>query len=181
MIEWTGASVAEFHRPPRLLDRWLRTGQVAFARGLVAPNPGTIARVCQFLNDRARPNDIVLTNYEWEPLYFHTRLPQALKLSPTSPVYAAARRRLPDYVFHVDRVRWVVFRRAWGAYGGQDLDRVLAAFRARGYSVRLAATVPETVWENRENVHFRRFAGRGYLYPWYGALPETQIFEVSAS
>lgn len=178
-IEWDAGSTVVLHRPMRPIDRWLRTSQLAFARGLIAANEGTVAAICEFLEGRARSGDIVLTNYEWDPLYFHTGLPQALKVLPSSPIYDVARERhLPDYVFYVDRVRWIVDRRAWGAYGGQDLNRVLTELRARGYRVTLAATFPETVWENRENIHFRRFPNDTYFYPWYGRLPDARIYRV---
>lgn len=178
-IEWDAGSVVVLHRPLRPIDRWLRMPQLAFVRGLITPNQGTVAAICEFLEGRAKPGDILLTNYAWEPLYFHTGLPQALKVLPSSPIYNAARERhLPDYVFYVDRVRWIVDRRAWGANGGQDLNRVLTELRARGYRVTLAAAFPETVWENRENIHFRRFPNDKYFYPWYGLLPDARIYKV---
>ncbi len=44
--------------------------------------------------------------------------------------------------------------------------------------VHLVASLPETLYENRENVHFRRFAGGTYLYPWFDDLPPTLIYRV---
>ena len=44
--------------------------------------------------------------------------------------------------------------------------------------VHLVASVPETLWENRENVHFRRYPGNRYIYPWYPPVPDAEIYEV---
>jgi hypothetical protein len=50
------------------------------------------------------PGDVVITNYESEPPYFYTGLPQGLKILANAPVYDAARRQhLPEYVFGVAR------------------------------------------------------------------------------
>lgn len=168
-----------FHNPERPMDRILRTGQLAFLRSLFEPNPGTTGRVVEYLNANAGKDDIVLTNYGWEPLYFHTGRPQGMTVLPSYPIYPAAReRQLPDYVFGADGARWIVWRRAWGAYRGQALDRILAELADQKVPVALVATIPETLWENRENIHFRRFAGNRYVYPWYGEMPDTLIFRV---
>jgi hypothetical protein len=45
-------------------------------------------------------------------------------------------------------------------------------------AVRLVASLKETTWENRENVHFRRFAGDRYFYGWFENVPETLIYRV---
>jgi hypothetical protein len=172
-------AVVAFHQPPSVVDRLLRTGFVAYLQSLVEPTPGTTARICAFLASHARAGDIVITNYAWESLYFHTRLPQGMKIPPTYPIYPIALLRgLPDYVFGATGARWIVWRPAWGAYQGIDIPRALTALADAGISVTRVATMPETVWENRENVHFRRFAGDRYIYPWFGRLEDVQIFRV---
>src|SRR6266404_2960190 len=81
--------------------------QLAFWLDLFKTNPGTIANVSSFLHEHAQSGDKLITNYEWEPLYFHTRLPQALKILPDYPIYAAAKSKgLPSYTVDVDQARW---------------------------------------------------------------------------
>jgi hypothetical protein len=148
-------------------------------RSLGQDNPGTTSRVVQYLRTHAGPRDIVLTNYEWEALYFHTGLPFGMTVLSSYPIYQAAKARgLPDYVFRAEGARWIVWRRAWGAYRGQALDQVLGRLTETGVPTTLVATIPETLWENRENVHFRRFPGGRYIFPWFPSYPETVIYRV---
>lgn len=173
------ATVVTFHNPERMIDRVLRTGQVAFVQSLFESSPGTTSLITEFLNRHAGADDVVVTNYAWEPIYFHTGRPQGMTVLPSYPVHAAARsHELPEYVFSADGARWIVFRQAWGAYRGQRLDEVLANLKARNIPVRLVATIPETLWENRENIHFRRFPGKGYIYPWYDNVKAALIYRV---
>jgi 4-amino-4-deoxy-L-arabinose transferase-like glycosyltransferase len=173
-----GATVA-FHNPERVVDRVLRTGQLAYLQSLTSANTGTLGRVVEYLRQHATRDDVVVTNYSWEPLYFHTGLKQGMTVLPSYPVYRAARERgLPDYVFEAEGARWIVWRRAWGAYRGHQLDRILGQFAERRIPVSLVATIPETLWENRENMHFRRFPENRYIYPWFGDVPDTLIFRV---
>lgn len=168
-----------FHNPDHPVDRVLRTGQVAFVESLTDANPGTLGRVVEYLRQHAKRDDVVVTNYAWEPLYFHTGLKLGMTVLPSYPVYRAAQEHgLPGYVFKADGARWIVWRRAWGAYRGQQLDRVLGQLAERRIPVSLVATIPETLWENRENLHFRRFPSSRYIYPWFGAMPDTLIFRV---
>jgi 4-amino-4-deoxy-L-arabinose transferase-like glycosyltransferase len=168
-----------FHNTETLTDRVFRTGQIAFVRSLFESNPGTTALVAEFLRANAAPNDVVVTNYGWEALYFHTGLPQGWTILPSYPIYATARAKgLPDYVFDPTRARWIVWRRAWGAYRGQAIEKAVADLRAAGARVTQVAAIPETVWENRENVHFRRFPGDWYPYSWFESLPETLVYRV---
>ena len=67
-----------------------------------------------------------------------------------------------------------------GRYRGQALDRLLAQLESDHIPVSLVARIPETLWENRENIHFRRFPGNRYVYPWYGNLPDTLIYRVGS-
>ena len=173
------STVVTFHNPPKLIDRIFRTDEIAYLASIVRPNPGTIARTSEFLRERAKPGDILITNYEWEPLYFHTRLPQGLTILPSYPIYETARAKgLPSYVYSADGVRWIVWRRTWGPYRGQACDQILKALMDAGIRVEQVATISETLWENRENIHFRRFAGGRYIYPWFENVPDTLIFRV---
>lgn len=173
------SAAVTFHNPERLIDRIFRTGQVAYLSSLLESNPGTTGKVIEFLNANAGDDDVVLTNYGWEPLYFHTGLPQGMTVLPSYPIYTAAREQhLPEYVFNGDGARWIVWRRAWGSYRGHLLDRVVDRLKEDGVPVTLVARIPETLWENRENIHFRRFPGNHYVYPWFKGIPETLIYRI---
>jgi hypothetical protein len=172
-------AIVTFHYPERLADRVIRTGQFYFIQDLAKPNPGTTARIVEFLDAHAREGDVVITNYGWEPLYFHTRLPLGMTVLPAHPIYAAVRTRgLPEYVSSDEGARWIVWRRAWGDYSGLAVEEVVYNLQAAGVTVTLEETIPETLWENRENVHFRRFAGGRYIYPWFESVGETRIYRL---
>jgi hypothetical protein len=81
-------------------------------------------------------------------------------------------------VFTAGGARWLVWRQAWGRYRGQAIDRVLQELAAANVPVEQVATLPETLWENRENVLYRRFAGGRYIFPWYEGLPPTIIYRI---
>jgi hypothetical protein len=154
------------HTPARLLDKVLRTDLLGFAHELVQWSPGTDSRIVEFLNKNAQPGDVVVTNYAWEPLYFHTGLPQGYKVLESYPIYPAARAAgLPDYTFGLEQTRWLVWRAPWEDYQGYRWADVAARLREAGATLSPVASFRETTWENRENVHFRRFPGLGYLYP----------------
>ena len=175
-----GTEVVEAHLPRNFTDRYLNTGQqVMFLRDLWGENPGTLAKICQFLQQHAQPGDALITNYDWEPLYFYTRLPQALKVFPDYPIYETARRKgLPDYVFGVDRVRWIVWRPIWEGYvgySGEELERQI--FSAGGGAV-LMAKFEETIWENRPEIHLHRFSADKYFFTAPENLRAAQIFRI---
>jgi 4-amino-4-deoxy-L-arabinose transferase-like glycosyltransferase len=173
-------ALATLHVPVKPVDRLLRTEDVAYARSLFQPNPGTIETIGRFLHRHAAPGDIVVTNYGWEALYFHTGLPQAMKIAPSFPIYTAAHARgLPAYVFSPAGVRWIVWRRAWPpAFPEQDCAALIARLQARGVPLKLVASLPETLYENRENIHFRRWADGTSTFQGYGSLPDVLIFRV---
>lgn len=174
-------AVVAFHNPEHAVDRVLRTGQYGFLQSLVHSEPGTTGQIVEFLKSHASPRDVVVTNYGWEPLYFHTGLAQGLTVLSSYPIYGAAKAQgLPDYVFRADGARWIVWRQAWGRYRGQALDQLLANLEADRVPVRLMARIPETLWENRENIHFRRYPGNRHIYPWFSGLPDTLIFRVGS-
>lgn len=174
-----GARVVTFHQPPRLADRVFRTGQVEFVASLLRANPGTVAEVSEFLKTHADPGDLLVTNYDWDSIYFHTGLPQAMKVPASDVSYGPARALgLPEYVFSPGRVRWIVWRPAWGVSSGQNCPQIVQSLTSAGVSVQLVATLKETLWENRENVHFRRFPGNRYLYPWFEDVPDVLVYRV---
>jgi len=48
--------------------------------------------------------------------------------------------------------------------------------RRRGQTLELVHKFPETVWENRAELHFHRFPGFGVLYP-YPELTRLQRYD----
>jgi hypothetical protein len=144
----------------------------AFLRGIGTPDPGTASEVIDLLSQRARPGDVVVTNFSWENLYFYTGLPQGLRLPLDGPVRTAAREAgLPNYVFGVDDADWVVWRAAIGDIPGWGLARIERELAARGASLERVATLRETVWENRPELAARRFPGLGYPFAPHGVDP----------
>ena len=176
---------ASLHFPGSLVDKIARTELYGFARELVETSPGTDSFVIAFLREHARSGDVVVTNYAWEPLYFHTGLPQGYKILESYPIRAAALEAgLPDYVFRPESARWLVWRAPWEGYQDYTWRDVFGRLAASGATLEQVATLPETVFENRENLHFRRFPGLGYLYPRsvgraaYGLAAPAQIYRV---
>jgi hypothetical protein len=175
-----GTEVVEAHLPRNVADWYLNTGQqLMFLRDLSGQEPGTLGKACQFLREHAKAGDTLITNYDWEPLYFYTRLPQALKIFPDYPIYETARRkRLPDYVFDIDRVRWLIWQPIWEGsvgYSGELLERRLIA---AGAHVTRVALFEETIWENRPEIHLHRFSRDTYFFTAPDHLLPAQIFRV---
>jgi hypothetical protein len=180
VASFDGKEVIEAHLPSNVVERFLNTRQqLLFISDLFRSNTGTIAKVSIFLGEHAQPGERLITNYEWEPLYFHTGLPQALKILPDYPIYRTAKSKgLPAYVFDVDQVRWVIWRPIWEGYQGYSGAEVEQQIIDRGGRIERVAEVPETLWENRENIHFRRFPGGCYLFHGPETFPPASIFRV---
>jgi Dolichyl-phosphate-mannose-protein mannosyltransferase len=180
VTSFDGKEVIEAHFPNDVSERFLNIRQqLIFLSDLVVANPGTIAKVSDFLRHEAHPEDKVITNYEWEPLYFHAGLAQALKILPGYPIYEAAKSKgLPDYVFDVDHVHWVIWRPVWNGFQEYFADAIQREITERGGKIELVAKVPETLWENRENIHFHRFSGDRYLFHDPEKFPPTEILRV---
>jgi len=160
-----GQFAVALHVPSSPLNRFIDTGLLRFGCNLWYGNPGTMGKSCQFLHRNARPGDVVITNYESEPLYFYTGLPQGLKILANAPVYDAARRQhLPEYVFGVARARWIVWRFAWDGYFGVTWSEVEQALVNQGARITEMTKIKETGWENRENAFFYRFCGHKHLF-----------------
>ncbi|HST31555.1 MAG TPA: glycosyltransferase family 39 protein [Chthoniobacterales bacterium] len=153
--------------------------QWAFVQDLGTENSGTLAKACEFFKANANANDLVLTNYDWQPLYFYTRLPQSLRIFPDYPIYQAAKRKgLPEYVFNIDGVRWIFWRPVWDGlwgYVGSDLQRDM---RSRGARITPIAQFPETIFENRPEIHYHRFSGGRYFYIALDNSSTAQVFRV---
>ena len=175
-----GALTTTAHVPNRLVDALLRPEQILFVRDLWHDNPGAVGKACKFLQPLIKPGDRLIVNYSSEPFYFYTHLPQALKIFPYYPGYAIARQNgLPDYVFSIDHVHWIVWSLFWdkfNPYRWNDLERDIVA---QGGRITQVAELNETIWENCENVRFRRYSGGRYVFPFaWQNLPPTGIFRV---
>jgi hypothetical protein len=175
-----GQEVVEAHLPRGLLDRYLNFGQqVSFVRDLWTDNPGTVANICQFLREHADPGDVLITNCDWEPIYFYTRLPQALKIFPQYPIYEAARRKnLPESQFTVDRARWIVWRPIWEGFVGYRGETLESEILGKGGRPTKVAEFEETIWENRPEIHLHRFSGNKYFFTSPDNLVPAQIFRI---
>ena len=167
------------HVPAKIVDRFLGAGLPMYVRDLWHENPGTVAKSCKFLRENAKPGDVVIVNYGMEPTYFYTRLPQAMGILREYPVYNRARElALPEYVFGIDHVRWIVWRSAWETGPGYAINDVLREISARGAKITSVMEMEETVWENREDIHFHRFSDGTYLFPRTQTFPDSRIARV---
>ena len=167
------------HVPAKMVDRFLGTGLMAYIRDLWRENPGTVAKSCKFLSENAKPGDVLIVNYGMEPTYFYTRLPQAMGILPNYPVYQRARELgLPERVFGVDHARWIVWRSAWETGPGYAINDVLRELTERGGRITTVMEMEETVWENREDIHFHRFSDGSYLFPRTQTFPMSRIARV---
>lgn len=176
-----------FHVPPHTFGKFLRRETVAYLPELWAANPGTIELASRYLDEHAKPGDLVISNYESEPLYYHTHLPQSLSVLPKFPAYDLVKKHgLPEYVTSVKGTRWIVWRHQWEGYNAYLWKDVLAELQRQGAKVELVQKIPETGWENRESVHYRRFPYDGFLYlvvthPTASIFPkwtDTEIYRV---
>jgi len=167
------------HVPINTIDAFLPRENLLFARDLFQKNVGTVGQSVEFLRQHAAPDDLVITNYESEPLYFHTNLRQGMKITIQDPIYDAARRYgLPEYIFGVDHARWVVWRFNWDDYLGIRWPEVADHLLAEGGHITNVTELKETGWENRENIHFHRFSKDVYLFPQDTKLAAAIIFRV---
>ena len=178
-VAFDPADIVSMHVPKNWKDRFLRTALPAFSRDLLRSNHGAVANICQFLNTNAQPGEVLITNYEWEPLYFHTKLPQGMKVLPTYPVYDRVQQLgLPYYVYTVKDVRWIVWRWTWGNYRDYDWPSVYQSVIESGGTISKVASIRETAWENQPNIHFHRFPEHDYKFPFYSNLQDVTIFRV---
>jgi hypothetical protein len=167
------------HVPARVINRFFDSGLVEYIRDLGRQNRGTVAKSCIFLRANAKPGDVLIANYGLEPTYFYTRLPQAMAILPDYPVYERARDLgLPEFVFGVDHVRWIVWRSAWEGGPGYAMDDVAREIVQRGGRLTTVLEMEETVWENREGLYLHRFSDGSYLVPRAQSFPVSRIVRV---
>jgi 4-amino-4-deoxy-L-arabinose transferase-like glycosyltransferase len=167
------------HVPAKSVDRFLGSGLLKYVPDLWHENPGTVENSCKFLQKNATPGDVLIVNYGMEPTYFYTRLPQAMGILSQYPVYQRARELgLPEFAFGVDHVRWIVWRSAWETGPGYAIGDVRREIEQRGGKITIMMETEETVWENREDIHFHRFSDGSYLFPRTQIFPPSQIGRV---
>jgi len=98
---------------------------------------------------------------------------------PQYPVYQRARElRLPEFVFGVDHARWIVWLSAWETGPGYAISDVKREIEKRGGKITIMMEMEETVWENREDIHFHRFSDGTYLFPRMQTFPLSQVARV---
>ena len=147
------------------VDKFANTTWWYFVRGLGVPNPGTLAELVDFLEKSAGPDDVVVTNFAWDNLYFYTRRPQGFRISPQAPIAGAARALgLPAYAFGLEGADWVIWRHGPDPLPGHPFEKVRSELEARGAKLERVATFRETIWENRPELHWHRFARVGYPF-----------------
>ncbi|HEY6226994.1 MAG TPA: hypothetical protein VI282_07730 [Verrucomicrobiae bacterium] len=185
-VAWNPGGLIQFgkysvgaHVPANTVNRFFGTGFLKYVGDLWRENQGTVAKSCEFLRQNAKPGDVAIVNYGMEPTYFYTRLPQALGILPTYPVYQRAHELgLPDFVFGVDHARWIVWRSAWETGPGYAINDVVKELVARGAQITTVLEMDETVWENREDIHFHRFSDGTYLFPRTQTFPKSVVARV---
>jgi hypothetical protein len=151
--------------PRDLSGKILNTQWWDFVRGLGVSNPGTLPALVGLLREHAEASDVVVTNYGWDNLYFYTDLPLGMRVNPEAPIRSAALELgLPAYVFGPSDVDWVVWRGNGDLLFGRSFADLRRELEARGASLELVGTVPETQWENRPELAWHRFPRSGYPF-----------------
>lgn len=153
--------------PRATSDKLFNTTWLSFATSLGVREPTTLDRIVEQIDRGAAPDDVVLTNFGWDALYWYSARPIGMRIATDAPVRRAARQLgLPAYVFGYDRARWLVWR------GGNEtllgypltllqwrLPEVRAQLERRGARLEEVARFPETLWANRPELYWHRFAG----------------------
>jgi 4-amino-4-deoxy-L-arabinose transferase-like glycosyltransferase len=172
------------HVPRELAGKLANLELWAFVRGLGVPDPGTLAPLTELLRARAVRDDVVLTNFGWDTLYYYTGLPLGMRIEPDAPARAAAPALgLPPYVFGPEGADWVVWRggnEAWLGYPltlqGLRLLELRRLLLTRGARLERVATLHETLWENRPELYWHRFPGVGYPFAPRAVGPSGPVF-----
>lgn len=135
-------------------------------RGLGVPNPGTLPPLVAFVRAAVGPEEILVTNFGWDNLYFYTDRRQAFRISPraTRVREAAIAAGLPSYVYSLDGVRWVIWRQAAEGLPTMPFEKLRETLAAEGARLELVASFRETHWENRPELHWHRFPEVGHPF-----------------
>lgn len=156
-----------FVNAPRALgEKLLNATWWYHLRGLGEPNPGTLPPLVDFVNGAIPEDDVLVTNFAWDNLYFYTRRRMGFRISPhaTAVVEAAREAGFPPYAFGLEGARWLVWRHAADPLPDMPFDAVRSALEARGARLEPVARFREVLWENRPELHWHRFAGVGHPF-----------------
>ena len=136
-----------------------------FVSGLGVPDPGTLPPIVEWLRAHAAPEDVIVTNFAWDNLYFYTNLRQGFRVAPAAPVRETALAlALPPYVFGLDDARWLIWRHGADPLPAYPFEKVRRELEARGAKLEPVASFRELLWENRPELHWHRFPRVGYPF-----------------
>jgi hypothetical protein len=166
------AGATSVHVPREFSGKLLNEQWWDFVRGLGVRDPGTLPPLAELLRRDAKPEDVVLTNFGWDSLYYYTGLAQGMRIAPKAPVRSAARALgLPAYVFGIDHTDWLVWRggnEELLGYSltlfGYPLETVRARLEASGARLERVAVLRETLWDNRPELFWHRFPRVGHPF-----------------
>ncbi len=154
--------------PGGVVDRFFGSGLLTFLRDLGQKNPGTLGHACEFLRANAKPGDVLLAKcWLGTALFLYAPAPGAENSFRLSDLRCSATPGPAGICFwRRSCALWLMWRFAWNGYLGYDLPTVAKQIQAQGGRLTEVATFKESRWENRESIHFRRFSGERYLFPW---------------
>ena len=151
--------------PRELGEKIVNASWWYFVRGLGVPDPGTLPEIVDWVRAHAEPEDILVTNFAWDNLYFYTNKRQGFRVAPEAPVRETALALgLPRYVFGLDDARWLIWRHGSDPLPGYPLDAVRRELAARNAKLEPVASFREVLWENRPELHWHRFPRVGYPF-----------------
>lgn len=125
-----------------------------------------IEGISDFLNENSSVDDIVLTNYERDPLIFYTHRKMAYMLSNENifresipaPAYSAKLNTiLPDYIFSNERIDWLIERSNYPErlYKLESLQKNL---ESKGQIEKVFyLSYPDIPWSNRADLRYHKF------------------------
>lgn len=139
--------------PPSGKTGPVRADLVDYARALAHPVRGPIDAAVEYLEEHARPGDLLYTPYEQLPLQYYTKV-RTVSLPGTEEKSASLGITLPAYVSRLDlrTIRWYLPRQGWAGFLGapspEQLLRLMGP-RAEG-AERVELDAPDLLWQTRE-------------------------------
>lgn len=138
-----------------------------FVGGLGTPNPGTLSPLVEFVNREVGPEEVLVTNFANDNLYFYTNRRQGFRISPDATAVrdAAKAAGLPAYVFGLDDAHWLIWRHAADPLPDMPFEKARSTLEAGGAHLEPVMRLRESIWENRPELHWHRFPGDRYFAP----------------